>query len=131
MSEIPADLKYTKNHEWVKLNEDGSVLMGITDHAQDLLGDMVYVEPPEVGNEVEAEDVCAVVESVKAASDVYSPISGEIIAANEGLADTPELVNNDPYGEGWIMRLKPADDLEIEQLMDADAYTAHVASEDH
>jgi len=131
MSEIPADLKYTKSHEWVKLEEDGSVLMGITDHAQDLLGDMVYVEPPEVGNEVEAEDVCAVVESVKAASDVYSPISGEIMAANEMLTDTPELVNNDPYGEGWIMRLKPADGLEIEQLMDADAYTAHIASEDH
>ncbi len=131
MSEIPADLKYTKSHEWVKPEEDGTVLMGITDHAQDLLGDMVYVEPPEVGNEVEAEDVCAVVESVKAASDVYSPISGEIIAANDTLSDTPELVNNDPYGEGWIMRLKPADDLEIEQLMDADAYTAHVASEEH
>lgn len=131
MSEIPADLKYTKSHEWVKQEEDGSVLMGITDHAQDLLGDMVYVEPPEVGNEVEAEDVCAVVESVKAASDVYSPISGEIIAANELLTDTPELVNNDPYGEGWIMRLKPADDLEIDLLMDADAYMAHIASEDH
>jgi len=131
MSEIPADLKYTKNHEWVKLDADGNVLMGITDHAQDLLGDMVYVEPPEVGNEVEAEDVCAVVESVKAASDVYSPVSGEIIEANETLADTPELVNNDPYGEGWIMRLKPADSLEVEHLMDADAYTAHVASEDH
>lgn len=131
MSEIPADLKYTKSHEWVRLCDDGSVLVGITDHAQDLLGDMVYVEPPEVGNEVEAEDVCAVVESVKAASDVYSPISGEIIEANDALADTPELVNNDPYGEGWLMRLKPADSLEIDQLMSADDYTDHVASEDH
>ena len=131
MSEIPADLKYTKSHEWVKLLDDGNVLVGITDHAQDLLGDMVYVEPPEVGNEVEAEDVCAVVESVKAASDVYSPISGEIVGANEALTDTPELVNNDPYGEGWLMRLKPADDLEIDLLMNADAYTDHVASEDH
>jgi glycine cleavage system H protein len=131
MSEIPADLKYTKSHEWVKLLDDGNVLVGITDHAQDLLGDMVYVEPPEVGNEVEAEDVCAVVESVKAASDVYSPISGEIVGANEALTDTPELVNNDPYGEGWLMRLKPADDLEIDLLMSADAYTDHVASEDH
>lgn len=131
MSEIPTDLKYTKSHEWVKLCDDGNVLVGITDHAQDLLGDMVYVEPPEVGNEVEAEDVCAVVESVKAASDVYSPITGEIVEANEALADTPELVNNDPYGEGWLMRLKPADNLEIDQLMSANAYTDHVASEDH
>jgi glycine cleavage system H protein len=131
MSEILADLKYTKSHEWVKLEDDGTVLVGITDHAQDLLGDMVYVEQPEIGNEVEAEEACAVVESVKAASDVYCPVSGEIIEANENLADTPELVNNDPYGEGWLMRLRPADILDVEQLMDAEAYTAHVAAEDH
>jgi glycine cleavage system H protein len=131
MSEIPADLKYTKSHEWVKQEDDGTVLVGITDHAQDLLGDMVYVEQPETGNELEAEEACAVVESVKAASDVYSPVSGEVIEANEKLADTPELVNNDPYGEGWLMRLRPADSLEVEQLMDAEAYTAHVASEEH
>ena len=131
MSEIPADLKYTKSHEWVKLEDDGTVLVGITDHAQDLLGDMVYVEQPETGNELEAEEACAVVESVKAASDVYCPVSGEIIEANEKLADTPELVNNDPYGEGWLMRLRPADCLDVEHLMDAEAYTAHVAAEDH
>lgn len=131
MSEIPADLKYTKSHEWVKQEEDGTVLVGITDHAQDLLGDMVYVEQPEAGSEVEAEEACAVVESVKAASDVYCPVSGEIVEANESLADTPELVNNDPYGEGWLMRLRPADSIDVEQLMDAEAYTAHVAAEEH
>ncbi len=131
MSEIPADLKYTKSHEWVKLEDDGTVLVGITDHAQELLGDMVYVEQPEVGSEVEAEDAVAVVESVKAASDVYCPVSGEIVEANESLADTPELVNNDPYGEGWLMRLRPADSLDVEQLMDAETYTAHVAAEEH
>ena len=131
MSEIPADLKYTKSHEWVKLEDDGTVLVGITDHAQDLLGDMVYVEQPETGHELEAEEACAVVESVKAASDGYCPVSGEIIEANEKLADTPELVNNDPYGEGWLMRLRPADRLDVELLMDAEAYTAHVAAEDH
>jgi len=131
MSEIPADLKYTKSHEWVKLEEDGSILVGITDHAQDLLGDMVYVEQPEPGAEIEAEEACAVVESVKAASDVYGPVTGEIIEANEALADTPELVNNDPYGDGWLMRIKPADSLDVEQLMDAESYTAHVAAEDH
>lgn len=131
MSEIPADLKYTKSHEWVKMEDDGTVRVGITDHAQDLLGDMVYVEQPEAGSEVEAEDACAVVESVKAASDVYSPVTGEIVEANGNLADTPELVNNDPYGDGWIMRLRPADSLDVEQLMDAEAYTAHVAAEEH
>lgn len=131
MSEIPADLKYTKSHEWVKLEEDGTILMGITDHAQDLLGDMVYVEQPEVGTEVEAEEACAVVESVKAASDVYGPVTGEVIESNAALADTPELVNNDPYGDGWLLRIKPADSLDVDLLMDADAYTAHVAAEDH
>ncbi len=131
MSEIPADLKYTKSHEWVKMEDDGNVRVGITDHAQDLLGDMVYVEQPEAGSELEAEEACAVVESVKAASDVYCPVSGEIVEANESLADTPELVNNDPYGEGWLMLLRPADSLDVEQLMDAEAYTAHVAAEEH
>jgi glycine cleavage system H protein len=131
MSEIPADLKYTKSHEWVKLEEDGAIRVGITDHAQDLLGDMVYVEQPEPGTEVEAEEACAVVESVKAASDVYAPVSGEIIEGNEALADTPELVNNDPFGDGWLMRIKPADILDVELLMDAETYTAHVAAEDH
>ena len=131
MSNTPSDLKYTKSHEWVRTEDDGTVVVGITDHAQDLLGDMVYVEQPEAGSEVEAEDACAVVESVKAASDVYAPVSGEILEGNASLADTPELVNNDPYGEGWIMRLRPADMLEVEQLMDAEAYTAHVAAEEH
>lgn len=131
MSEIPTDLKYTKSHEWVRQEDDGVIRVGITDHAQDLLGDMVYVEIPEVGNEIDAEDACAVVESVKAASDVYAPLSGEVVEVNESLSDTPEMINNDPYGDGWIMRMKAAEILDIEQLMDADEYTAHVAAEDH
>jgi len=131
MSEIPGELKYSKSHEWVKIEDDGTVVVGISEHAQDLLGDMVYVEVPEVGNEVEVEEACAVVESVKAASDVYSPVSGTITESNEVLTDTPELVNSDPYGEGWIMRVKLADRADLDQLMDASAYADHVAAEDH
>ena len=131
MSEIPSDLKYTSSHEWVRIEGDGSVTVGITDHAQDLLGDLVYVEAPEQGTEVQAKEACAVVESVKAASDIYSPIDGEVIEGNETLADTPEIINNDPYGEGWIMRIQPGDTADIDSLMDAEAYEAHVASETH
>ncbi len=131
MSNVPADLKYTKSHEWVKVLDDGTAVVGITEHAQDLLGDMVYVEVPEAGRSVAAEEACAVVESVKAASDVYSPIAGEVTEGNEALADSPETVNSDPYGEGWIMKLRPADAGEIAALMDADAYTALVESEEH
>ncbi|MEJ2346348.1 MAG: glycine cleavage system protein GcvH [Gammaproteobacteria bacterium] len=131
MSNVPADLKYTKSHEWVKVLDDGSVLVGVTDHAQDLLGDMVYVEVPEVGRALEAEEACAVVESVKAASDVYSPVAGEVVEGNEALADAPETVNSDPYGEGWLMKLKPANAGDLDQLMDAAAYQAHLEAEDH
>jgi glycine cleavage system H protein len=124
MSELPGDLKYTKDHEWVRVEEDGTVKIGITDHAQTALGDLVYIEPPEIGSTVAAGDSCAVVESVKAASDVYSPIGGEITAANELLADAPETVNQDPYGDGWLFAVRPDDNAELDALMDADAYQA-------
>ena len=131
MSTIPAELKYSKSHEWVRRESDGSVTLGITDHAQDLLGDMVYVELPEPGRTLKAGQECAVVESVKAASDVYSPISGEVLAVNEAIADSPELVNKDPYGEGWMMRIQPAAASDLDALLDADAYQALLDSEEH
>jgi glycine cleavage system H protein len=124
MSDIPGDLKYTKSHEWIREEDDGTVVVGITNHAQLALGDLVFVEPPEVGTEVSAGDACAVVESVKAASDVYSPVSGEVVESNEALADSPELVNQDAYGDGWIMRIQPSDAAELDGLMDAEAYEA-------
>ena len=122
MSEIIDNLKYTKSHEWVKDNGDGTVNIGITDHAQELLGDIVYVELPEIDAEFGAEDAVGVVESVKAASDIYAPLPGKIVAVNETLDDTPEFVNSDPYGEGWIysLQLDSVDDLK--ELMDAEAY---------
>ena len=129
MSQIPQDLKYTKSHEWVRMNDDGSVTVGITDHAQDLMGDMVYLELPEVGTTLEAGKDCAVVESVKAASDVYAPLSGEVLEVNAGITDSPETVNKDPYGEGWMLRLQPADKSQWEALMDASAYEALIAEE--
>lgn len=122
MSDLPTDLKYTNSHEWVQKNDDGTVTMGITDHAQDLLGDLVFVELPEVGESFGKEDQFAVVESVKAASDVYSPISGEVIEVNETLEDEPEQVNTHPFAEGWLVRIKPSDESEIDGLLDADAY---------
>lgn len=131
MSNIPVDLKYTSSHEWVRRETDGTVTVGITDHAQDLLGDMVFVELPEVGRQAKAGQECAVVESVKAASDVYSPVTGEIVAMNEALSDSPELVNKDPYGEGWMMRIRPAADADIDGLLDADAYQAQIENEAH
>jgi len=129
MSETPDDLKYSKSHEWVRVNDDGSVTIGVTDHAQAQLGDLVYVEVPEEGRELEAEEACAVVESVKAASDVYAPLAGTVLAANEALADTPEAVNNDAYGDGWLIRLKPADADAVNALMSAAEYQAFVESE--
>lgn len=131
MSNIPVDLKYTKTHEWARSNEDGSLTIGISDNAQDQLGDMVYIEVPEVGQTVAAEEACAVVESVKAASDVYSPVAGEIVEVNENLANSPETVNQDPYGEGWIFRLKPADAGSVKALLDGEAYQALIESEAH
>jgi glycine cleavage system H protein len=130
MSNVPANLRYTKSHEWVEKLEDGSFRIGITDHAQDLLGDMVYVEVPQIGRSVKAAEECAVVESVKAASDVYSPLSGEIIAVNETLNDNPDTLNRDPYGEGWIFSLKPSNLSEWDSLLDANAYQG-IAEDDH
>lgn len=127
MSEIPADLRYTKSHEWMRTLPDGTIEIGITDHAQQSLGDLVFVEVPEAGRKLAAGDGCAVVESVKAASDVYSPIAGEVAAGNPALAAQPELINRDPYGEGWIMRVKPAGGAAAESL-DAAAYGAVVAA---
>ena len=110
MSELPGDLTFTKEHEWLRQEEDGTVTIGITDHAQSALGDLVYVELPEIGHEVDAGGEMAVVESVKAASDVYAPIAGEIVAVNEALADDPEKINGDAYGDGWIVRMRPSND---------------------
>lgn len=122
MGELPGDLKYTKEHEWLRQEEDGSVTIGVTDHAQSALGDLVYVELPEVGQDVECGGDMAVVESVKAASDVYAPIGGTVIQVNEDLADDPEKINADPYGDGWIVRLQPSGD--AGDAMDPDAYQA-------
>lgn len=128
MSEIPSDLRYTKSHEWVRTLPDGSVEIGITDHAQHALGDLVFVEVPESGRRLSAGDACAVVESVKAASDVYSPLGGEVLAGNGLLATQPELINTDPYGQGWILRLKPAAGAASAVLMASDAYQVEVAA---
>jgi len=125
---IPTDLRYAETHEWVRANDDGTVTVGITDHAQHLLGDLVFVEIPEVGRVVNAAESCAVVESVKAASDVYSPLDGVIVDVNEALADSPELINQDPYGEGWIFRIKT--NATLEGLLDAEAYEAIAIADD-
>lgn len=130
MSEIPGDLKYTKSHEWVRIDEDDLITVGITDHAQAALGDMVFIETPEIGAELEAEEACAVVESVKAASDIYAPVGGEIIETNADLADSPELVNDQPYEDGWIFQMRVSDMDELENLMDADAYETHCEDEE-
>jgi glycine cleavage system H protein len=127
MSEIPAELKYTKDHEWVREQDDGSVILGITDHAQVSLGDLVFVELPEADAALNAGDACAVVESVKAASDVCLPLSGTIVETNEALADTPELVNTDPYGEGWLFRFKPDTPAQLEELLASEDYERFVA----
>jgi glycine cleavage system H protein len=122
MSEFPSDLRYRDSHEWVRVENDGTVVVGISDHAQSELGDMVFVELPEPGMSYEQGEACAVIESVKAASDVYAPLSGEVIKPNDKLEDSPELVNSDPYGEGWLFRLIPSDSSQIDGLMDAGVY---------
>lgn len=126
MSEVPSELKYAKSHEWVRVEEDGVVTVGISDHAQALLGDLVFVELPEVGTELAAGDECCVIESVKAASDVYMPISGEIIEINETLADEPEIINAAPYDNGWLFKVQPSDQDEVDELLDAETYQAEI-----
>jgi len=125
MSSIPNDRRYAKSHEWALLEADGSVSVGISDHAQEALGDVVFVELPEVGKQLAAEQEAGVVESVKAASDIYAPIAGEVIAVNEALEGSPELLNSEPY-QNWIFRLKPTDSSELDQLLDAAAYQASI-----
>jgi glycine cleavage system H protein len=126
MSEFPAELKYASSHEWARVESDGSVVIGITDHAQDALGDVVYIELPEMGASVDAGSEVAVIESVKAASDIYSPVTGEVIEINPALEDEPETVNSSPYADGWLFRVMPSDMAGIDDLMDADSYAATV-----
>lgn len=127
MSDVPSELKYTKSHEWIRDEGDGTVTIGITDHAQELLGDLVFVELPEVGADLTTGDACCVVESVKAASDVYAPISGEVLEVNEVLADSPEIINDSAFDDGWLFKIKLAAEVELAELMDADAYEAEIA----
>jgi len=129
MSDLPNDVKYTESHEWVRNEGDGTATVGITDHAQEMLGDLVFVELPEVGLEVGAGNDCAVVESVKAASDIYSPAGGEITEINETLSDAPETINESAFEDGWIFKIKMSDATELDGLMDADAYTAFIDAE--
>jgi len=124
MSEIPSNLRYRESHEWVRVEDNGTAVVGISDHAQAALGDMVYVELPEPGMSYEQGEACTVVESVKAASDAYAPVSGEVIEANGLLEDSPELVNTDPYGEGWLFKIALSNPSEVDDLLDADAYAA-------
>lgn len=132
MNEIPGDLKFMKSHEWARVEDNGTVTIGISDHAQGLLGDLVYVELPSVGDDVTAGNACAVVESVKAASDVYAPVSGKVVAVNSALADKPETINEDAFGEGWIFTVKPSNLAEdTEELLDPDAYAELIESEEH
>jgi glycine cleavage system H protein len=131
MSDIPSDLKYAATHEWARLEDDGTVTVGISDHAQDALGDVVYVELPELEQVIAAGDEAGVVESVKAASDVYAPISGTVCAVNEALDDAPETVNSDAYTDGWFFKMRPADLGELEELLDAEAYGEVCEAEDH
>ena len=131
MSDIPGDLKFAKTHEWVRVESDGTATVGISDHAQSSLGDLVYVELPEVGSTTEAEKATAVVESVKAASDIYAPVSGEVIAVNELLTNKPETINEDAYGEGWIFKLKLTDKSELDNLLTPDEYAEVAEGDDH
>jgi len=131
MSEIPGDLRFLKSHEWARVEDSGQVTIGISDHAQALLGDLVYVELPTVGDDVTAGSAVAVVESVKAASDVYSPISGKVVAVNAALADKPETINEDAYGEGWVLVVAPSDADELNELLSPDDYAELLEDEDH
>ena len=126
MSNIPADLKYVASHEWLRLEADGTVTVGITEHAQELLGDIVFVELPEVGANLAADEQAGVVESVKAASDVYAPIAGEVVEINQVLVDTPETANSEPYGAGWFFKVKPANVADLDGLLSAEQYAAEI-----
>ena len=131
MSEIPGDLKFLKSHEWARVEGDGKITVGISDHAQGLLGDLVYVELPNVGDRVEAGNACAVVESVKAASDVYAPVSGKVVATNAALADKPETINEDAYGEGWLFVVEAEDADQLNELLGPDDYAELLEDEEH
>ena len=131
MSEIPGDLKFLKSHEWARVEDNGQVTVGISDHAQGLLGDLVYVELPEVGDTVTTGGAVAVVESVKAASDVYSPVSGKVVAVNAALADKPETINEDAYGEGWVLVVQPDDMEQMNELLSPDDYAELIEGDDH
>lgn len=131
MSEIPGDLKFLKSHEWVRVEDDGTATIGISDHAQGLLGDLVYVELPNVGDHFEAGTACAVVESVKAASDIYAPVTGTIVAVNEALDDKPETINEDAFGDGWIFTIKLEDRDQLTDMLDPDAYVAMLEEDDN
>ncbi|OOF24269.1 glycine cleavage system protein H [Salinivibrio sp. IB574] len=131
MSDIPSELKFTSTHEWVRPEGDGLFTIGISDHAQALLGDMVFIDLPDEGDSFDAGDDCAVAESVKAASDIYAPISGEVVAVNEELDGSPELVNSDPYGDGWLFQIRATDESEIDDLLDAQSYEETLGEEDY
>ena len=131
MSEIPGDLKFMKSHEWARVEGDGKVTIGISDHAQGLLGDLVYVELPHVGDRVEAGNACAVVESVKAASDVYSPVTGKVVEVNAALADKPETINEDAYGDGWIFVVEAEEPEQLNELLGPDDYAELLEEQDH
>lgn len=128
--DIPGELKFAPSHEWVRVEDDGTITVGISDHAQQQLGDLVFVETPEVDHECDAEEGIAVVESVKAASDIYAPLTGKVIDSNSALADSPELVNSDPYGDGWIFKMQPDELDDVEKLMDPDDYQAYAEAEE-
>ncbi|RXJ72301.1 glycine cleavage system protein H [Veronia nyctiphanis] len=130
MSDIPSELKYATTHEWVRPEGDGVYTVGISDHAQSLLGDMVFIDLPDLDDTVDAGDDCAVAESVKAASDVYAPLTGKVVAINEDLESSPELVNSDPYGDGWLFQIKISDDAELNDLLDAEAYAESLDDDD-
>ena len=131
MSEIPGDLKFLKSHEWARVEGDGKVTIGISDHAQGLLGDLVYVELPNVGDSIEAGTACAVVESVKAASDVYAPVGGKVVEVNAALADKPETINEDAYGEGWIFVIEVEEPEQLNELLSPDDYAELIEDDDH
>ncbi|MDI1251837.1 glycine cleavage system protein GcvH [Thermomonas sp.] len=131
MSEIPGDLKFLKSHEWARVEDDGKVTIGISDHAQDLLGDLVYVELPDVGDQINAGTACAVVESVKAASDVYAPLSGKVLEVNTALSDKPETINEDAYGDGWLFTMEIDDAEQLNDLLGPDDYAELLEDDDH